>query len=92
MSTNTKKPAQKFAVLISHERRHWFVDKIFDDPVLACGCVGENLAAAEAMHFVGWHAEVFELVPRGRFDLSKSESPSGAVSRFSASAGPAGGL
>ena len=92
MSTNTKKPAQKFAVLISHGRRRWFADNILDDPVSACGCAGEYLNAAEAQRFVGLRAEVFKLVLRGQFDLSKSKSTSGAVSRFSASAGPAGGL
>lgn len=92
MSTNTKKPAQKFAVLISHGRRRWFADEIFDNPVRACGCAGEYLAAAEAHLLAGVRAEVFELVLRGQFDLSKSKSTSGAVSRFSASAGPAGGL
>ena len=74
MSADTKKPAQKFAVLISHGRRRWFADNIFDDPVLACGCAGEYLNAAKAQRLVGLCAEVFKLVPRARFYLSKSKS------------------
>lgn len=61
MSTNTKKPAQKFAVLISHGQRRWFADNIFDNYDRACGYAAEYLEPARARRLADW---------RGKFSRS----------------------